>query len=422
MAIEECVRVSSCENNHSPNPMLTQIQIQQIQGLRQSGKSLRQIASLVAVSRNSVRKYLRQPQVATTQKNFLETNAMEVRCWFLQCQGHCVPLVRKIREETGVKVKLRTLQRFCKPLRSELRQTKRQTRYETAPGVQMQIDFGEKDVVLDGTVTRVHLFVAVLSFSRRIYVKAYPAENQAVWLDGLESAFAHFQGIPITVLSDNSSCLVQEHRRGKGAVLRSKYDFFCHYWNFTAVVSSPYYPESKGKVERAVRYVKDNALIGKDFKDLPELNRWLEEWTLTDADNRVLDSFIQGVRIPRERFLLEKDCLQHIDKPRIGTIREETRKVNSSGLIRIDNAYYRLPDAVRNVSVQTLITDSTITVSKGGTVIMELDKARQVYQPGEQSFNRTNPLPALPPVQEQYAHNSLQRPLETYSQATGGAW
>ena len=128
------------------------------------------------------------------------------------------------------------------------------------------------------------------------------------------------------------------------------------------------------------------------------------------------------MRIPRERFFLEKDCLQHIDKPRIGTIREETRKVNSSGLIRIDNAYYRLPDAVRNVSVQTLITDSTITVSKGGTVIMELDKARQVYQPGEQSFNRTNPLPALPPVQEQYARNSLQRPLETYSQATGGAW
>lgn len=286
----------------------------------------------------------------------------------------------------------------------------------------MQIDFGEKDVILSGNVTRVHFFVGVLSFSRRIFVKAYPAENQSAWLNGLESAFVHFQGVPLTVLSDNSSCLVKEHKRGTRASLRNEYDYFSQYWNFIPVVASPYYPECKGKVERAVRYVKENALIGREFEDLADLNRWLEEWALTEADNRKLDHFIQGIRVPKERFLLEREKLQRIQKPRIETIREETRKVDSMGLVRIDNAYYRLPDAVKNMSVQTLITDSTITVSRGGIFIIELDKANEVYQPKEQNAEARIPLPELVPVAEPYANNSLQRSLKVYEKAVGGSW
>lgn len=159
--------------------------------------------------------------------------------------------------------------------------------------------------------------------------------------------------------------------------LRSEYDYFRQYWNFTPVVASPYYPECKGSVERAVRYVKENALVGKELKSFADLNRWFEEWVLTEADNRKLDPFVRGIRLPKERFLLERDKLQRLEKPRIETMREETRKVDAMGLVRIDNVYYRLPNAVRNMSVQTLITDSTITVSRGGIFIIELDKVNE---------------------------------------------
>lgn len=149
-------KVSDCEFIHSSNPMITQTQINQIHNLRQSGKSTREIAAMMQVSRNSVRKYLQHPQAIATKMSFLDEHTDDVRQWFLQCQGHCVPLIRKIKQETGVTVKLRTLQRFCEAFRRELKETKQQTRYETAAGVQMQIDFGEKDVILSGNVTRVH--------------------------------------------------------------------------------------------------------------------------------------------------------------------------------------------------------------------------------------------------------------------------
>ena len=285
----------------------------------------------------------------------------------------------------------------------------------------MQIDFGQKDLVLDGQIVRVHFFVGVLSFSRRIYVKAYPAENQSAWLNGIESAFVHFQGIPLTVLSDNSSCLVKEHKRGMRACLRNEYDYFSQYWNFIAVVASPYYPECKGKVERAVRYVKENALVGKEFKSFAKLNCWLKEWALTEADNRKRDSFVRGIRLPKESFLLERDKLQRLEKPRIETMREETRKVDAMGLVRIDNVYYRLPNAVRNMSVQTLITDSTITVSRGGIFIIELDKVNGVYQPAEQTVQVKPAVPELESIDEPYAHNPLKRSLEIYVKALGGS-
>ena len=118
---------------------------------------------------------------------------------------------------------------------------------------------------------------------------------------------------------------------------------------------------------------------------------------------------------------MERDKLQRLEKPRIETMREETRKVDAMGLVRIDNVYYRLPNAVRNMSVQTLITDSTITVSRGGIFIIELDKVNGVYQPAEQTVQVKPAVPELESIDEPYAHNPLKRSLEIYVKALGGS-
>lgn len=114
-------------------------------------------------------------------------------------------------------------------------------------------------------ITRAHFIVCSLGFSRRIFVKAYLSENQGAWLDGIESAFAFFDAIPVFLLSDNSRCLVTEHRRRGETRLTAGYESFCAYWKLIPIAATPRHPQCKGKVERAVRYVKENALVGKEF-------------------------------------------------------------------------------------------------------------------------------------------------------------
>lgn len=397
--------------------MLTQTHVQQIHTAYQQGHSIRAVAKLTQFSRCTVRKYLRgatpKPKLGK-QKQFLEDHADGIRDLFLECQGHCVPLQRKLKTEFNVDVHLRTLQRFCKDFRVSLKKSLEQRPYETAPGYQMQIDFGEKDVVIDGETCRVHFIVCVLSYSRRIFVKAYPAENQAAWFDGIESAFVFFGGVPKSVLSDNARCLVIEHRRNASAKLTQGYSFIADYWRFKPVASTPNYPQCKGKVERAVRYVKENALVGKTFESFQDLNQWFEEWSLSEADYRVFDDFAEGLKTPKERFLVEKSALAPVDRPRAFNVREEERKVDSMGLIRIENKRYRVPDSVKHMSVQTLITDTAITVLHGGKTVIELDKVDSVYQIKEQDGPAPDPLPALVAVDSKWTNGELDRKLTDY--------
>ena len=69
-------------------------------------------------------------------------------------------------------------------------------RFETPPGHQLQIDFGEVRVVVGSETVRVYLFVATLGYSRRIFVQAFRHERQSAWFDGTEAAFRYFGGVP----------------------------------------------------------------------------------------------------------------------------------------------------------------------------------------------------------------------------------
>jgi transposase len=86
-------------------------------------------------------------------------------------------------------------------------------RFETPPGKQMQIDFGQKRVMIGRVLVTVHLLVAVLSYSRRIFVRAFLTERGDGWREGIADAFRHFGGVVHVVLGDNAKALVVKHDR-----------------------------------------------------------------------------------------------------------------------------------------------------------------------------------------------------------------
>jgi len=97
--------------------------------------------------------------------------------------------------ERGIAVSLRTLERAVAPFRAELEAEARATlRFETPPGRQLQIDFGQKRVAIAGVTVPVFLFVATLGYSRLLYVQPFRHERQSAWLTGLEAAFRQFGG------------------------------------------------------------------------------------------------------------------------------------------------------------------------------------------------------------------------------------
>lgn len=189
--------------------------INRIRVLSERGMGSKAIAKSTGNSRNTVRKYLSHFQTLTPissevqRPSRLDSFRDQIHECFLACRGHCPVVLRKIQSELGVSISLRQLQKYCQPWRTQELHVKEMTqRYEVPPGDEMQIDFGFDEVLIAGVKTRICVFVAVLSYSRRVFAKLYPVENQAAWLNGIESAFEYFSGVPVAVVSDNTRCLV----------------------------------------------------------------------------------------------------------------------------------------------------------------------------------------------------------------------
>ena len=208
---------------------------------------------------------------------------------FRQHRGNCDVVRQELQREHGVTVSLRTVERAVAHLRREvLAQTAATVRFETLPGHQVQIDFGTVRVPIADEQLKVHLFVATLGYSRRIYVAMFLHERQSAWLQGLEGAFRHFGGTPREVLGDSARALVNEHdAQTREVVFNDRFHAFCRYWGVIPRACAPYRARTKGKDERGVGYVKRNAIAGHRFASLEELQAHLARWMREVADVRV---------------------------------------------------------------------------------------------------------------------------------------
>ena len=198
-------------------------------------------------------------------------------------RGNADVLRQELAIEKALAVSLRTVERAVKPYRQELEAEARATvRFETAPGKQMQIDFGERLVEIGGAKLRVYLFVATLGYSRRSHIRAFRNERQESWFDGLESAFTKFGGVTEEVLFDNSRALVVEHDAAtRTVVFNEKLKAFAKHWGFVPRACAPYRARTKGKIENGIGYVKRNAIAGRSFPSWEAFEAHLEAWANT---------------------------------------------------------------------------------------------------------------------------------------------
>ena len=188
-----------------------------------------------------------------------------------------------------------SVQRFVRRLRKRTPRPFR--RMECAPGDEAQVDFGTGAPIVgsDGRRRRTHVFRIVLSHSRKGYCEAVYRETTEEFIRSLENSFRHFGGIPRTLVLDNLKAAVK-HPDWYDPELNPKLQAFCEHYGVVAMPTKPYMPRHKGKIERGVGYVQDNALKGRSFPSLAAQNEHLREWEAGTADTRIHGTTRQQVK------------------------------------------------------------------------------------------------------------------------------
>jgi transposase len=215
-------------------------------------------------------------------------------------------------------------------------------RIECEPGDEAQIDFGSgAPVVAPGHKPRkTYVLRVVLSHSRKGYSEVVYRQTTEDFLRCLEGAFRHFGGVPRRLILDNLKAAVKK-ADWYDPEINPKVRSFAEHYGTVFLPTRPYTPRHKGKVERGVDYVQENALRGRSFASLEDQNRFLLEWELTVADTRVHGTTRRHVG--RHFTEVERPALLALPRVSFPSFREAARSVHRDGYVEVDRAYYSVP-------------------------------------------------------------------------------
>ena len=215
-------------------------------------------------------------------------------------------------------------------------------RFESPPGHEMQVDYGEGAKTrhpVTGKYRRPRLFVMTLGFSRHAFRKTVWESSSQIWCELHEEAFAYFDGVCATIRLDNLR---------EGVIdpdvydpnLNPLYASMLKHHGVVALPCRPYTPDLKGKVESAVGHTQRTALKGLTFESIDEQNahltRWNERWALTRIHGTTR-------RQVREMFAEEQPALRPLPPTRFEYYRVVQRRVHLDGHVEVDRAYYSAP-------------------------------------------------------------------------------
>ncbi len=331
-------------------------------------------------------------------------------------------------------VSLRTLERAVSHLRRELAAEALATvRFETPPGRQLQVDFGQRRISVDGfDQGRVYLFVAMLGYSRRVYVQPFQNERQSSWLEGIEGAFRHFGGLPLDLLLDNAKALVKHHDAVTREVeFNDRLHAFARYWDVRPVACAPSRARTKGKDERGVGYVKHNAIAGRSFASWGALEAHLATWMREVADVRVHGTTGEPpiARFERE----ERQALRPVNgRPPFRQLRELSRRVQNDACVDVDTNHYNVPWRLIGAEVSVMVGGGQVRIHHAGAEVACHDKRlgrreRAVDRAHLHGVVPSRPDPGSDTGIEAMARMTppgveLLRPLAEYEQVAGGGW
>lgn len=237
-------------------------------------------------------------------------------------------------------------------------------RYETAPGLQAQVDWKEnlKMVSKNGEIFEVNIFLMVLGYSRMKFVKLTSDKTQKTLFNCMNEAFKYFEGIPKEILFDNMSTVVDRANSRIGSVkLNTRFLQYSKDIGFTPITCRVYRPQTKGKVEALAKLVDRLKVYNYEFEDYEELEKIVKLF-MQEINNEIS----QGTNMkPFEKFKKETKYLlplpnQDILRNYITSPKEY--KVSKESMITYKGQKYSVPTNLIGNSVSVKETEEYIHI------------------------------------------------------------
>jgi transposase len=361
--------------------------IQDIIRRLQLGESQRRIARDMQISRGTVRKYSR----IAKEKGYLEkTDGQPNEAELLEVLGPGVqapkqastvePYREKIQdwvnqgvEMTAIWLRLRenyeykggysSIRRFVHRLKPA--EPEAFIRVHSAPGEDMQVDFGSVGQLFDPVSKRMrtaYVFVATLGYSRHQYAELVFDQKVATWIAVHKRAFEYFGGVPVRVIPDHLKAAVLK-ALVHDPVLGEGYRRMALYYGFLISPTIPHTPRHKGKVESGVHYVQRNFMAGQEFVDIQAGNVHLREWILNTAGVRKHGTTGEApLRLFHE---IEKSRLQPLPAQSFQLMEIRPVMVHPDCHVVIQGSFYSVPYGYIGQELAAHVSENFVEIYKG---------------------------------------------------------
>ena len=380
-----------------------------IKALHQRGVYQKDIAQELGVHPKTVSRALKRGSAPQRERKHrgskLDPYKAKVDRLLAEGVWNAVVIFREI-QAAGYDGGLTILRDYIRPKRALRRGKERATvRFETAPGRQMQTDWGEITTVIAGQPTKVHFIVNQLAYSRRFHFWCTSSQDAEHTYEGIVRSLEYFGGVPEEVLVDNQRCAVLQPASNGKPTFNPRFLDLAQHYGFTPRACRPYRARTKGKDERMVGYTKYHFFVRyRDFESWAHLNQLAERWLAEEADQRVQNTVQEVVAV---RFERERPHLKPLPAQRYDTSYLAFRKVGWDAYIHVRGNRYSVPSTLVGQTVTIRIgLDDTLRVYHQEQLV-----ARHQLQQGDWVTVPEHHAPLWADLHVE------QRPLQVYEEA-----